>query len=291
MKKIITTAMLLSGVVAFAQSGKVGVNQPKPSATLEIKPSTANATGNSNEGILIPKLTKQRIASIANANLVEGTLVYVDSVTGYSGTNAKVSKIISEGFYYYDGTSWRHIGEEVLPRWTFVNQEDIYNDIAINNYNNANRDTASLVFQSFDGTPDNEQALPLNPAKEITVGNISYKGKLGAPYDDAIYGGGLNTANMGGIFVQYKGVDTVNKIPKSRLQLDTPSGGAILIDGIDEKIYIGTRTGQEKIEMWGKVTLNNLPVYASDAAADADTSLPNGALYRLSSGRAVYQKP
>lgn len=291
MKKIITTAMLLSGVVAFAQSGKVGVNQPKPSATLEIKPSTANATGNSNEGILIPKLTKQRIASIANANLVEGTLVYVDSVTGYSGTNAKVSKIISEGFYYYDGTSWRHIGEEVLPRWTFVNQTDIYNDIAINNYNNADRDPASLVFQSFDGTPDNKKTLPLDPSEEIIVGNIAYKGKLGAPYDDSYEGGELNTTAMGGIFVGYKGVDTVNKLPKSKLQIATPAGGNILLDGINDRVFIGTATGQEKIEMWGKVTLNNLPVYASDAAADADTSLPNGALYRLSSGRAVYQKP
>lgn len=291
MKKIITTAMLLSGMVAFAQTGKVGINETKPSATLEIKPTKANATGNSNEGILIPKLTKQRVSTIANANLREGTLVYVDSITGYSGTNAKVKKIVSEGFYYYDGTEWRHIGEEILPRWTFVGKDNIFNDIAINNYNNADRDVASLVFQSFDGTPDNQKALPLNPSKEIQVGNISYKGKLGAPYDDNHSGEELNTTAMGRVYVSYKGVDTVNKLPKSTMYLTTPKGGIILIDGIDDRIHIGTRTGQEKIEMWGKVTLTNLPVYANDAAADADTKLPSGALYRLSSGRAVYQKP
>lgn len=291
MKKIFTTAMLLSGMIAFAQTGKIGINEQKPSATLDIKPASVNLTGNSNEGLLIPKMTKQRVSTIANTNLVEGTLVYVDSITGYSGTNSKVSKIISEGFYYYDGTNWRHIGEEVLPRWTFVNQDNIFNDIAINNYNNAERDTASLVFQSFDGTPSNEKALPLSPSKEIVVGNVSYKGKLGAPYDDTFDGGELNTTHMGGVYVQYKGVDTVNKLPKSRMHISTPRGGAILIDGIDDKIYIGTKTGQEKIEIWGKVTLTNLPVYASDAAADADANLPSGALYRLSSGRAVYQKP
>ena len=34
-----------------------------------------------------------------------------------------------------------------------------------------------------------------------------------------------------------------------------------------------------------------LPVYADDSAADADTSLPSGAFYKVSSSRAVYQKP
>lgn len=291
MKKIITMALALSSVIGFAQTGKVGINEQKPSATLDIKPSALNLTGNSNEGILIPRMTKQRVSTIANANLVEGTLVYVDSITGYTGTNTKVNKIISEGFYYYDGTNWRHIGEEVLPRWTFVGKDNIFNDIAINNYNNANRDTASLVFQSFDGTPENEKALPLNPSKEIIVGNIAYKGKLGTHYDDPSYGSELNTTPMAGIYTTYKGVDDYNKLPKSRMHISTPRGGAILIDGIDDKIYIGTRTGREKIEMWGKVTLTNLPVYANDAAADADTNLPSGALYRLSSGRAVYQKP
>lgn len=114
---------------------------------------------------------------------------------------------------------------------------------------------------------------------------------MGAPYDDSHGGEELNTTAMGGVYVSYKGVDTVNKLPKSTMYLTTPKGGIIIIDGIDDRIHIGTRTGQEKIEMWGKVTLTNLPVYANDAAADADTKLPSGALYRLSSGRAVYQKP
>lgn len=278
-------------MLGFAQTGKVGINEQKPSATLDIKPSALNLASNSNEGILIPRMTKQRISTIANANLVEGTLVYVDSVSSYSGTNTKVNKIISEGFYYYDGTNWRHIGEEVLPRWTFVNQDNIFNDIAINNYNNAERDAASFVFQSFDGTPSNEKALPHNPTEEIVVGNIAYKGKLGEPYDDISTGTELNTTPMGGIYVRYGGVDTVNKLPKSSLHISTPRGGQIIADGINDKVTISTRTGQEKIEMWGKVTLTNLPVYANDDAADADTNLPSGALYRLSSGRAVYQKP
>lgn len=42
----------------------------------------------------------------------------------------------------------------------------------------------------------------------------------------------------------------------------------------------------------GKVSFcPNLPEYADDAAADSDTLLMPGALYKLAGGRAIYQKP
>lgn len=48
MKKIITTAVLLSGVMAYAQEGRVGINTEQPNATLEVKSKTGttNATKN-----------------------------------------------------------------------------------------------------------------------------------------------------------------------------------------------------------------------------------------------------
>ena len=39
------------------------------------------------------------------------------------------------------------------------------------------------------------------------------------------------------------------------------------------------------------VVMNDLPSYVDDAAADADTNLPSGGLYKLNSGRQVFQKP
>ncbi|MBV7440244.1 hypothetical protein KRX57_02310, partial [Weeksellaceae bacterium TAE3-ERU29] len=92
------------GVIAFGQqNGTVGINVEAPSATLDIRPSSDNAATNAttNEGILVPKLTKERVANIADGNLVEGTMVYVEGAT-YSGSNDKVSKIDANGFYYYD---------------------------------------------------------------------------------------------------------------------------------------------------------------------------------------------
>ncbi|MDY3548745.1 hypothetical protein PG291_09040 [Riemerella anatipestifer] len=116
-----TTATKLSvlvflglGLVAYGQSGKVGVNISSPRATLDVQPNAINGQDNAktNEGILAPKLSKTRVASIEIP--VEGTLVYViddaDKTNGtigaYKGTDPRVAKITEKGYYYYDGTEW-----------------------------------------------------------------------------------------------------------------------------------------------------------------------------------------
>ncbi|VDH04709.1 hypothetical protein [Bergeyella zoohelcum] len=98
--------------------GKVGVNTIEPSATMDIRPSTANAQkeATTNEGIIAPKLSKTRIANIATP--VEGTLVYATDettspISAYTGGDTKVAKITEKGYYYYNGTEWVKAGSEV----------------------------------------------------------------------------------------------------------------------------------------------------------------------------------
>ena len=101
MKKVLFSAFLLSAVAVNAQIGKVGVNTNNPKATLDIQPSPANAlpTATTNEGVLIPKLSKTRVANIATPE--DATMIYVSDVT-YTGANPAVADITSKGFYYYD---------------------------------------------------------------------------------------------------------------------------------------------------------------------------------------------
>ena len=112
-KHIIFLGLLATTSLAFAQAGKVGVNTSNPEATLDIKPSAANAatTAITNEGILIPRVSRDRLKSIATANLKESTLVYVDNISGT--TNAVTSNVTSKGFYYYSTTDskWVKIAE------------------------------------------------------------------------------------------------------------------------------------------------------------------------------------
>lgn len=116
MKKALFSAFMLSTLAVNAQIGKVGVNTDNPKATLDIQPSPANSlpTATTNEGVIIPKLSKTRVANIATPE--DATMIYVSDVT-YTGTNPAVVDITSKGFYYYDA-------DPVMPinsRWKKLN--------------------------------------------------------------------------------------------------------------------------------------------------------------------------
>lgn len=115
-EKALFSAFLLSTLAVNAQIGKVGVNTDNPKATLDIQPSPANSlpTATTNEGVIIPKLSKTRVANIATPE--DATMIYVSDVT-YTGTNPAVVDITSKGFYYYDA-------DPVMPinsRWKKLN--------------------------------------------------------------------------------------------------------------------------------------------------------------------------
>lgn len=105
MKKIYFALAIGASCVAFAQKGKIGVNNSDPKATLDIQVKAGNT--DTNEGILIPRVNKARVKAISSTNRVEGTLVYVtdavqdsDSAT-FTGTG--------KGFYYYDAATQRWV--------------------------------------------------------------------------------------------------------------------------------------------------------------------------------------
>lgn len=99
--------MIITPIFYAQTTGKIGINTVEPKATLHIQPNSTNSqeTSNTNEGVLVPKLTKNRVANILDNELVEGTVVYVRDVT-YTGNNTKVAKIDSKGYYFYNGTEW-----------------------------------------------------------------------------------------------------------------------------------------------------------------------------------------
>ena len=96
-----------SALATQAQTANVGVNTRTPEVTLDVLP--AKPTGNTNEGIRAPQLTKTRIAAIAQPK--EGTFVYAKAESGstfstYTGSNAAVRDINDKGYYFFNGTRW-----------------------------------------------------------------------------------------------------------------------------------------------------------------------------------------
>ncbi|MBT0550543.1 hypothetical protein [Riemerella anatipestifer] len=150
--KLSVLAFLGLGLVAYGQSGKVGVNTSSPQATLDIQPTAKNGdiTATTNEGILAPKLSKTRVASIATP--VEGTLVYVlddasktkGAISDYIGNDSKVAKITEKGYYYYNGTEWvKSTTGKLEQEWLHNGSDAIY-------AKRAKENTPSNTFEILD---------------------------------------------------------------------------------------------------------------------------------------------
>lgn len=192
MKKALFSAFLLSTLAVNAQIGKVGVNTDNPKATLDIQPSPANAlpTATTNEGVLIPKLSKTRVANIATPE--DATMIYVSDVT-YTGTNPAVADITSKGFYYYDA-------DPVMPinsKWKKLNVNaggtNLYNtDGTLTDNRIVNMNGKNLSFTGT-GNVGIGKAATADHRLEV-AGSIKAEGYLRSSVNDPV-GGYLSLIN------------------------------------------------------------------------------------------------
>ena len=125
MKK--TIFFFLFSPLVFSQ---VGINTNLPRATMEIV--ATNPTGNhtNNDGIIIPRITRERAQ---NMNPSESTIVYISEVITGSATGKTVN-VLKKGFYYYDGS-----------KWTTFNQNIFRNSVSLNNSNHITKLGGNLI--------------------------------------------------------------------------------------------------------------------------------------------------
>ncbi len=106
-----------SGVNAFSVDGstlsvdasnnRVGLSNAAPAATLDVTAGAATGTTTAVDGILIPRVTRQRAQSMTSVPV--STLVYITEAT--TGTQANSTQFVdAAGFYYSDGTNWLKMG-------------------------------------------------------------------------------------------------------------------------------------------------------------------------------------
>ncbi|REC40468.1 hypothetical protein [Chryseobacterium sp. 5_R23647] len=108
--------LLLSAVIASqflsAQIGKVGINTTNPQATIDMKIADVNLNGNTPEGLLIPRIGRERANNMGTA-VEQSTMVYINTLDGTaSGRVANVNKV---GFYHFNGTEWIGLDNQKTP--------------------------------------------------------------------------------------------------------------------------------------------------------------------------------
>ncbi len=100
MKKTITLTAFFCSVVSFAQ---VGINTTSPAGTLDIAAKSATGGSTAVDGLLVPRVDRQRAQNMTN--ITTSTMIYINSIsTGtLTGTAANIDSV---GFYYFNGTVW-----------------------------------------------------------------------------------------------------------------------------------------------------------------------------------------
>ncbi|VDH04706.1 hypothetical protein [Bergeyella zoohelcum] len=230
--------------------GKVGVNTITPSATMDIRPSTANAQkeATTNEGIIAPKLSKTRIANIETP--VEGTLVYATDATYTAGSDAtvnnRVAKITEKGYYFYNGTEWMKAGNNSLAvdgsKWT--------NDTANN--------VVKLTNLSDGTTPrTDDKNVFVNNEGDLAIGkgNFNYNASITInktqdkqPYialTDGISGNDIHAINGGKAAYGAAIISDLRSNGSGSLFIDAHTGGGL---GGEENAYIHFRGGHGENE-------------------------------------------
>lgn len=293
MKKSMILLGLLGIGYANAQEGNVGINTEDPKATLHIQPSAENLTKTTNEGIIAPKLSKERIAGIADANLVEGTLVYATDAI-YAGTNAKVVKITEKGYYFYNGTEWvkvQHtdtntelwaqrdngVKETYLKPASEDGNEFFYSENNGVFYRGKSSDNAHTGISGMDHAGlylRRHNAVGYGPAVLLTSGrgtlDIPETNKAGdnlgriitAPtIDPNISSGWASTIHTIMTEVKSPTSYSTNLILGARSLTGSTPAGLLFIEGANNRVGIGTGAPQAKLDVVGTLRANTTTIH------------------------------
>ena len=113
-KNIILIALMYSGFV-FSQ---IGINTSEPKATFDINAKNAAGTSRTAEGLLIPRIDRQRAQSMTGVQT--STLIYINSISTGTQTGTAINVDVI-GYYYFNGTEWAKLITENGTPQNFYN--------------------------------------------------------------------------------------------------------------------------------------------------------------------------
>lgn len=111
-------ALLLFSSASYAQ---VGINAANPTSTLEVVAKNATGAATNVDGLLVPRVDRQRAQSMTT--IPTSTMIYVNNATTGTQTGIAVN-INAVGYYYYNGLAWVKLEN---PSGTVFSNLNIYN--------------------------------------------------------------------------------------------------------------------------------------------------------------------
>ena len=102
-KLIITLLFFFTIISGFSQ---VGIGNTDPKATLDITATNETGTTTNVDGIIIPRVTRERAQSMLS--IPTSTLIYVNEVVTGSAAGTTIN-VTAVGYYYFNGTVWEQL--------------------------------------------------------------------------------------------------------------------------------------------------------------------------------------
>jgi len=120
MKKTVLSIVMAITALAIQANAQVGINTSSPTATLDLTAKNPTGATTNVDGVLIPRVDRQRAQSMVA--VPTSTLIYVNDASTGLQTGIAIN-IDSVGYYYYNGSAWAKLSPPISPS-SFVN---IYN--------------------------------------------------------------------------------------------------------------------------------------------------------------------
>ncbi|WP_106915072.1 hypothetical protein [Chryseobacterium aurantiacum] len=160
---ILLVGTLFSSITMYSQ---VGINTNAPAATLEV--SSVPGSINKADGIITPKLRGSELKSkdAAYGSAQTGAIIYITEGLLLSNTTPKTRKVVTAGYYYFNGTEWIRINDVgVAPLTKVAFNASGTPEAAIINVNVYKR----LSFPTVNITVDPEIGTWDSTSNELTV--------------------------------------------------------------------------------------------------------------------------
>lgn len=153
-------AFLIGLILVSDLYAQVGVNTTTPKATLDVQIKNGSASSDP-EGIIAPriKLSDLKSRDSAYQNEQTGAIVYVTETSG--GTTPKTARIITPGYYYFDGSQWS----------AFSSGTEIWNEVGTTNPSGSNKTNSYLNAKVVIGDKPSNNSF--NPSTDLSPADVN----------------------------------------------------------------------------------------------------------------------
>lgn len=173
MKNSLFLLALFASISAYSQ---VGINTPLPGSTLDVTAKNATGASNNVDGLLVPRVDRQRAQSMTSVPI--STMIYVNNaVTGtQTGTTANVDAV---GYYYFDGSAWVKLHNPTNSTFSSVNIYNSNGSLTGNRLVQQNANTLSFTGTAVNAFSVDGNTLSVDASNDrIGIGTTAPTNKL-----------------------------------------------------------------------------------------------------------------